>query len=166
MDVELTYGREMQDPQFQQLLDQPKNSYTVAVTGTLPIWDWGERRARVEAQRLVLDRTDLSIEQTREQIEVGITNTVRNLAEYQQRAQSMEDNLQLAAQVSAQTLQQYRNGEVTIQDLIQSFNRQEDTAENFVDAYMGYRDAILDLQRMTYYDFETQSPVLERYGLR
>ena len=44
-------------------------------------------------------------------------------------------------------------------------SREEDTAENFLEAYLGYRDAVLDLQRMTYFDFELGVPVLERYGV-
>ncbi|MEX2570729.1 MAG: TolC family protein [Gemmatimonadota bacterium] len=165
LDVELTYGREMQDPRFGQLMSDPRNSYTFGVRGSLPIWDWGERRARIEAERLVLARTDLSIEETREEIQIGINNTVRNLEEYLDRAQSMEENLELAEQISQQSLAQYREGSISIQDLLQSYERQESTALNFLAAYIGYRDAILELQRMTYYDFENQIPVLERFGV-
>jgi outer membrane protein TolC len=166
MDVELTYGREMEDEALRGLLEQPSNSYTLGVRGTLPIWDWGARRARIDAQQAVLSRTQLSIQETREQIQVEIRNMVRNLDEYHQRALSMERNLTLAREVSAQTLQQYREGRITILDLLQSFERQEDTARNFLQAFLGYRGAILDLQRMTYYDFENQVPVLERFGIQ
>ncbi len=166
LNVELTYGREMQDPSFDGLMSDPRNSYTVGVSGTLPIWDWGARRARIEAQEIVLQRTDLSIEETREQIEIGIRNTVANLDEYQRRAQSMEDNLLLAREVSASSLEQYQSGAITVLDLLQSYEREDDTARNFLDAYMGYRDALLTLQRMTYYDFESQMPVLDRYGVQ
>ena len=166
MDVELTYGREMEDEVLRGLLDQPSNSYTIGVRGTLPIWDWGARRARIDAQQAVLSRTQLSIQETREQIEVEIRNMVRNLDEYHQRALNMERNLTLARQVSAQTLEQYRQGSITILDLLQSFERQEATARNFLQAFLGYRGAILDLQRMTYYDFENEVPVLERFGIQ
>ena len=165
MNVEVTYGREMEDPALRQLLEEPSNSYTVSVTGRLPIWDWGARSARVQAQEAIVARTQLSIEETREQIELEIQNMVRNLDEYEQRAQSLESTLELARQVSTQSLEQYASGAITALDLLQSFERQEDTAENFLQAYLGYRNAILDLQGMTYFDFENQVPVLERYGI-
>jgi outer membrane protein len=165
IDLELTYGREMRETQFRDLLDDPSNSYTLGVRGSVPIWDWGAQKARVEAQRLVLERTLLSIEETREQIEIGITNTVQNLTEYQQRVASMEQNLALAEEISTTSLNQYRSGVITVLDLMQSFERQADTAENFLDAYIDYRDAIMSLQRMTYYDFENDVPVLERFGI-
>ncbi len=166
MDLELTYGREMEDRELNRLMDDPRNSYTVGVRGYLPIWDWGESEARLEAQQLVLEGTDLSIEQTREEIEISINNTLKNLDEFQRRALNMQENLALAEQVSTQSLAQYRAGAISIQDLLQAYERQRETAENFLAAYMGYRRAILDLQGMTYYDFEHDVPVLERYGIQ
>ena len=41
MNLGLTYGREVQDPRFQSLWTDPRNSYTVEVSATVPIWDWG-----------------------------------------------------------------------------------------------------------------------------
>lgn len=166
MNVELTYGREMEDPALRRLLEEPSNSYTVSVTGRVPIWDWGARADRVRAQEAVVARTQLSIDETREQIELEVQNMVRNLEEYQQRAENLETTLELARDVSAQSLVQYAEGRITALDLLQSFERQEDTGENFLQAYLGFRQAILDLQGMTYFDFENQVPVLERFGIR
>lgn len=166
LNLELTYGREMQDPALRQLLNDPSNSYTVGVSGYVPIWDWGARQSRVQAQRLNLERTRLSIEETRENISREIGNVVRNLDEYQERALSMQENLELARQVSAMSLEQYAEGRGTMADLVQAFERQADTAENFLDAYLGYRRAILRLQQITHYDFERRMPVLERFQLQ
>jgi len=165
LNLELTYGREMRDPAFRELLSDPSNSYTVGGSGYVPIWDWGARKSRVQAQQINLQRTRLSIEETRENISREIGNVVRNLDEYQQRALSMQENLELARQVSAMSLAQYAEGRGTMIDLVQAFERQADTAENFLDAYLGYRRAILDLQQITFYDFERDMPVLERFQL-
>lgn len=166
MNLEFTYGREMEDPILAELLNEPSNSYTVGVNAYIPIWDWGARSARVQAQKLRLQRTHLSIEETREGIQLEIRNVVQNLDEYQQRAQNMEQNLGLAKSVSEQSLDQYREGKVTMLDLLQAFERQTATADNFLDAYLGYRNAALNLQQMTFFDFENQVPILRRFGLR
>jgi outer membrane protein TolC len=165
LDLELTYGRETETAAFNDILNEPSSSYTVGLTGRLPIWDWGQRRARLQAQRVVLERTDLSIEETQREIDIDIRNVVQNVTEYLQRAQSMQQNLALATEVSETSLENYRQGAISMQDLLQSFERQEGTDENFLMAYIGYREAILDLQRMTYYDFENDVPVLERFGI-
>lgn len=165
LNLEVTYGREMQDPVLRELMDDPSNSYTVGVSGYVPIWDWGARRQRVHAQRLSLERVRLSIEETREAIERDVGNVVRNLEEYQQRALSMQANLDLARDVSAMSLARYQGGQGSMLDLVQAFERQADTAENFLDAYLGYRQAILDLQQITFYDFENDVPLLERFQI-
>ena len=43
--------------------------------------------------------------------------------------------------------------------------READTAQNLIDAYLGWRRAIARLQRMTFYDFERDVPVLERFNI-
>ena len=165
LNLEVTYGREMQDPVLRGLMNDPSNSYTVGVSGYVPIWDWGARRSRVQAERLDLERTLLSIEETRESIRRDIGNVVRNLVEYEQRALSMQENLELARQVSAMSMEQYTEGRNTMLDVVQAFERQADTAENFLESYLGYRQAVLDLQQITYYDFEYDLPLLERFQL-
>ena len=40
------------------------------------------------------------------------------------------------------------------------------TARNLLDAYLGWRRSLLRMQRLTFYDFERDVPVLERYGVR
>jgi outer membrane protein TolC len=77
----------------------------------------------------------------------------------------MEQNVELAAGLSQSSLELYRNGSATILDVLQSFRRESDTADNLLDAYLGWRRALLRLQRMTFYDFERGAPVLDRYGV-
>jgi outer membrane protein TolC len=163
MNVGLTYGREMQNPQFDNLWQEPRNSYTVDLTATIPIWDWGQRRYRIEADQYQIQRTRLQAEEARSQIETSVRNEVRNLEEYEQRAVNMEENLTLAQQITRSTLERYRLGEVTLVELIQTIDRQTSTAENFLDAYLGYRQALRRLQVLTHYDFEHGLPLLERF---
>lgn len=165
VDLALTYGREMQDPNFGNMWSQPTNTYTLGVNGRIPIWDWGERKHRIAASEIGLRQTELRIEQTEAQIRADVQNEVRNVAEFQTRALAMQDNLDLARQLSQETLDGYRNGEIAAIDLLQSFRREVDTAENLLDAYLGWRRAITRLQRLTFYDFERDLPVLQRFNV-
>ena len=165
MDVELTYGREMQDPALRDLWGEPSNTYTVDVNASVPIWDWGERRSRIEAQRIGLERTRLQIEQAEAQIVSNVANEVRNVEELEKRALAMEQNLSLAAGISERSIERYREGTIGALDLLQSLRREADTAKNFLDAYIGWRRSIQELQELTYYDFESGQPVLQRFGV-
>lgn len=165
VDLEFTYGREMRDLIFRQLWGQPSNTYTVEVNAHVPVWDWGERRARIEAQRINVRRTELRIEQTEAEIVSDVRNEVRNVEELEARALAMEDNLRLAEDISRQSLDRYREGSITALDLLQSRRRAADTATNLLDAYVGWRESLLSLQALTYYNFELARPVLERFGV-
>ncbi len=165
MDLALSYGREMQDPIFQDMWGEPTNTYTVDVNAYLPIWDWGARNQRIAASEISLEQTALRIEEAEVQIFSNVLNEVRNVEEYESRALAMEENLTLASDVSQESLNLYREGRITVLELIQSLRRELDTANNFLDAYLGWRGALLRLQELTFYDFELGMPVVERFGL-
>ncbi|HEX7070257.1 MAG TPA: TolC family protein [Rhodothermales bacterium] len=165
VNFEATYGRETQDPRFQALWDRPSNSYTVGLHAYVPIWDWGRRREQIQAERIGLQKTELLIEEAQNQIRSDISNAVQNLREYQERTLSMQSNREQARQIAESTMALYGEGRVGVIDLLQSFRRLEDTEQNFVRAFLGFREAIRSLQNYTHYDFEHDVPVFERFRL-
>jgi outer membrane protein TolC len=165
MNVGLTYGREMQDPRFDNLWEEPRNSYTVDISATVPIWDWGQRKYRIAAEEINLQRTRLSTEEAMTDIETSVRSQVRNLEEYEQRALNMQANMALAHDITMSTIERYRRGEVTLVDVLQTIDRESNTSENFLDAFLGYRRAIQSIQQLTYYDFEMNVPLLDRFTI-
>jgi outer membrane protein TolC len=165
MNVGITYGREMQDPRFQHLWSEPSNSYTLNVSGYIPLWDWGERKHRIQAQRYSLERTDLAIEEARTSIQTEVASEIRNIQEYEQRALNMQENLGFAEQVTATTIQRYRAGEVDLVGVLQTIDREATTARNFLDAYLGFQNALVRLQQLTYYDFQRDMPLIDRFRI-
>lgn len=165
VDLAFTYGREMRHPYFASILRDPENTYTVEVSAAVPIWDWGERSARIEAATVNLRRSALQMEEAEVEIVSDVRTEVQDVLELQTRALTMEENLALAQATSAQSLQGYGEGVLTALDLLQTLRREVDTAENLLDAYTGWRQSILQLQELTYYDFEFDVPVMDRYGL-
>ena len=107
----------------------------------------------------------LRIEQTEQSIRSDVQNQVRNAEEFEDRALAMEQNLLLATELSASSLELYREGSIAALDLLQSFRRQVDTANNFLDAYLGWRRSLLRIQQLTFYDFERGMPLLQRFGV-
>lgn len=165
LDLSLSYGREMQDEVFGQIWDEPENTYTVDVAGSLPIWDWGERKARIEASRLNVDQSQLRIEETTADIQNDIQNEVRNVAEFEERAFNMQANLELSQGITQTSMTRYGDGTISALDLLTGLRREMDTANNFLDAYLGWRGALQRMQQMTYYDFEYDTRVLNRFGI-
>jgi outer membrane protein TolC len=165
VDLEFTYGREMQDAIFGHLFARPTNTYTIDVNAYLPLWDWGERGSRVEASRISMRQTELRIEEAEVSIVSNVRNEARNIEEYQNRALAMRQNLELASDLSESSLELYAQASASLLDVLQSFRRELDTANNLLDAYLGWRNALLRMQELTYYDFELGMPVMERFGV-
>ncbi len=165
MDLSLSYGREKQDEIFDRLWSEPDNSYTLDVEAYLPIWDWGERKARIASSRVGIEQSHLRIEQAELEIVSSVRNEVQNVREYESRTMAMRENLDLARQVSETSFQRYEDGSISALDLMLSLRRESDTADNFLDTYVGWREALSRLESMTFYDFEMGMPVLERFGI-
>lgn len=165
LDVSLSYGREMQDEVLGRIWDQPQSSYTVAVRGSLPLWDWGERSKRIQATALGVDRALLEIEETVAETDSRVRNEVRTVSEFEDRAFAMQTNLLLARSAAATSLERYTAGETSALELVQSLRRELDTADNFLDTYLGWRSALRGIQRQTFFDFEAGAFILDRFGI-
>jgi len=165
MDLSMSYGRERRDEIFDKIWVDPDNSYTVNLEAYVPIWDWGERKNRIAASRIGIDQTRLRIEEAETQIVSNVRNEVLNVQDRENRTMAMQENLALARGVTEASFQRYSEGSITAVDLMLSLRREADTAENFLQAYLGWRDSLRQLQQLTYWDFERQMPVLEHFGV-
>ncbi len=163
VNVEMTYGLEKQDDEFSKLWQEYNNSYSATVNAYIPLWDWGQRQARIEAQTITLKKTELSIEEAKSQIETEIRTAVQNVQEYQQRALTMQQNLAMAEEMTAYNLQLYADKQISLQDLLQVLNRRRETESNYLEAFLGLRKSLLSLMINTYYDYENNIKLLDKY---
>jgi len=163
VNLEMTYGLEKQDEQYDKLLNNHDTSYSASVNAYVPIWDWGERKANIAAREISLQQSDLSIEENRNEIQSEIINAVANLEEYQKRAMSMKNNMDVALELTALSLAQFEDKNISIQDILRIIERQEETENNFLEAYLGYRESILRLLVNTHYDYEKDMSLLEQF---
>jgi outer membrane protein TolC len=161
LNLRMSYGREVRDDAFGRLWVDPENSYTINVSAFLPLWDWGERRARVQAQEVGLEQMRLRIEEAQLEMVSGTRNEVLNVRDREARTMAMEENLELARAVAESSFTRFRNGAITAQDLILTLRRKAETGENFLDAYVSWRGSLRGLQWRTYYNFELDTPILD-----
>jgi outer membrane protein TolC len=165
VDLSASYGRERMDEIFDRIWTDPDRSYTMNVDAYVPIWDWGERGARVASSQIGIEQTRLRIEEAEIQIVSNVRNEVLNVRDRESRTMAMRENMDLASGVSETSFQRYEAGAISVVDLMLSLRREADTGENFLDAYLGWRSSLRNLQQMTYWDFERRMPVLERFGV-
>ena len=161
MNLSMSYGRERRDDYFENLWQKPDNSYSVNITASVPVWDWGGRRARNAASQIGLAQTLLSIEEDELEIVSNVRNEVLNVRDRESRTMAMQENLDLAREISRTSFQRYQDGSITVSDLILNLSREADTAENFLQAYVSWKGSLRSLQIQTYYDFGLDRPILD-----
>ena len=163
MDLEMTLGLENNEDRYQAMWDKYDNSYSVSISAYVPIWDWGRRKANIEAEKINLKRSELYIEETKESIQKNISNTIINLNDYQQRAQNLRESLDIARELCETSITQYEENILSLQGILQVIDRQKETEINFLEAYLGYRRSLLSLMLQTYFDYENEVTLLEKY---
>lgn len=165
VDLEMTYGIEKEDERYRRLWHETNMSNSITLNAYIPLWDWGQRRARIEAEKISLLKTELYIEERQTQVESEIRTAVTNLEEYQKRAISMRQNMEMSQQVTLHSKDDYRDGKITLQDFMQTLARQKETEVNFLNAYLGYRKSLITLMEKTYYDYETSTALLDQFKI-
>ncbi len=163
VNLEMTYGLENIDDQFNNIWRDYDNSYSISLQAYVPIWDWGRHKAQVDAYKVTVKKTELSIEENRNRIRSDIINAVANLEDYQQRAVNMKQSAGTIQEITDFGMEQYREGAISLQDLLQMVTRQRETEMNFLDAYLGYRRSLLTLMVETYYDYENDISLIEKF---
>jgi len=163
INLEMTYGLEKQDERYQELWEGHDTSYSASVNAYVPIWDWGEQKAYEEADKVSIQQTELSIEEQRSSIKSEIINAVGNLEEYQKRALNMKENMDISMELTDLSIAQFDENRISIQDILQIIERQEETELSFLDAYLGYRESLLRLLVNTHYDYEKDMSLLEQF---
>mgnify|MGYP001827002546 FL=1 len=161
LNLNMSYGREVLDDQFGNLWKNPESSYTINVSADLPLWDWGERKARIASSEIGIEQTKLFWEETRIRIVSDVRNEVLNVRDREGRTLALQENLDLARGVSAANFQRFQAGTISAQELILSLLRQADTNENFLESYVNWKSSLRRLQRQTYYSFEQNRPFLD-----
>ena len=163
VNLEMTYGLEKQHERYQSLWQEYDNSYSATLNAYVPIWDWGRRKARIEAERISVEQTELQIEENQYEIRSEIINTVENVLEFQQRTINMMENKKIVQNITDMSIEQYTYGAISLQDLLQIVTRQRETEINFLEAYQGYRRSLHDLMMKTYYDYEHGISLIDKY---
>jgi outer membrane protein TolC len=169
--LSMTYGLEKQDNRYQTLWNQTlwnqyDNSNSVSFTLYVPVWDWGRRKSSIEVSKISLLKNDLSMQNLKESIRTEIYNAVTNLNEYQTRAIAMQQSVSNAIELFESSLEIYQRGAMPLQYLLQILNSQRETELNFLNVYCDYKDSIRSLMMRTYYDFENNISVIDKFKAR
>jgi outer membrane protein len=142
------------------IYESPTDNEQVAISLQVPIYDWGERKARIAAAEASIKTSELSLEDEKNDIVLNIRQVYRslqNLLNQIKIAEQNERNAQLTYDIN---YERYANGDLTGMDL-QLFQNQLSQAKiDLSNAMINYKLELLNIKIQTLYDWETNESVV------
>ena len=158
--LSLSLGVMGDDPEFPHIYDNPTNNPRVAISFSVPIFDWGARKARIKAQEIGRKMFELDAEEELKSIEINVRSTCRsldNLLGQISIAEQSEKNAQLTYDLNEE---RYRNGELTGMQMNQFQTQLSNSKMSHMQAIINYKVQLLNIKILTLYDFEKDEPVV------
>lgn len=147
-DVEAAYSR---------LLDQER----VALGITVPIADWGRARANLEAARALEALTEAQVSQERILFEREILARIQQFEGLQQQLSLARQAYELSRQRSEASRSRYLLSKHALSSYHLALREEEEALGHYLSVLRNFWMAYYDLQRLTLYDFEADTPLAE-----
>lgn len=153
-DVSLSVGIIGDNQEFGNVYENPTSNPRVSLSFRIPLYDWGEKKARIKAAEATIQSSELSLEDENNNIIIGIRSVYRNLLNNERQieiARIREQNAQLTYDINAA---KYKNGDITGLDLSLNQNQLSTAKTSYSNALISYKIELLNLKIQSLWDFE------------
>lgn len=159
-DISLSLGITGDNEKLKNIYDNPTNNPRVSVSFNIPLYDWGEKRARIKAQEAVIETQKLSETEQRKQITLDIRKVYRslqNLVNQIDIAKQNEKNAQLTYEIN---LERYANGDLTSMDMNLFQTQLSQKKMSYAQSLIDYKIELLNLKIQSLFDFEKNEAIV------
>ncbi len=159
-DVSLSLGITGDNEILKNIYDNPTNNPRVSVSFNLPLYDWGEKKARIKAQEAAIETQKLSQVEEKKQITLDIRRVYRSLQNLVNQiaiAAQSEKNAQLTYEIN---LERYANGDLTSMAMTLFQNQLSTKKMTYAQTLIDYKIELLNLKIQSLYDFEKNEPII------
>ena len=158
--ISLSLGIMGDSQEFSHVYETPTNNPRVAVSFSVPIFDWGARKARIRAAEIERDMFELSAEEELKSIEMDLRSTCRSLDNLLRQITIAEQSRQNAQLTYDLNEERYRNGELTGLQMNQIQSQLSSSKVSYTQAIINYKIQLLNIKILTLYDFEKDKTVI------
>lgn len=158
-DLQLTLGIFGDNEQFSKIYETPTNNPSVGLSLNIPIFDWGERKARVQAQEVSIRSQQLELKEDQKQIRMDIRRAYRSIQTQMPRIEIARKSVENAERTYDINLERYVNGDLSGIELNQFQNQLSSKKIEYARSLINYKTQLLDLKILTLFDWERQEPV-------
>jgi outer membrane protein TolC len=158
--LSLAVGITGDNESFTQIFDNPTNSPQVSLSFNIPIFDWGQKKAKIAAQEATNKTAEINLTEQKRQIIIDIRKSYRNLQNQLNQidiAKQNETNAQLTYEINNE---RYKNGDLTGMDLNLYQTQLSQKKTSYSQALINYKIELLNFKIQTLYDFANNQPIV------
>ncbi len=135
-------------------------SPSVSVSFNIPLYDFGEKKARIKAQEASNESNEIDFEEEKKTIELDLRKVYRNLQNQLNQIKIAEQSVRNAQLTYDLNQERYRNGDITGMNMSQYQQQLSSKKVSYSQALINYRIELLNLKVQALYDFEKDQPVI------
>lgn len=159
-DLNVSYGIIGTDEKFEQIYDVPTKNERVSLQLNIPLFDWGEKKARIKAFEASVQSSELSLEDQKNNIIIEVRRTFRNLKNLVNQIEIANQNVRNAQLTYDINLERYKNGDITSMDLNLFQNQLSKAKMDKISSLINYKLELLNMKILSLYDFVKDRRVL------
>lgn len=145
---------------FGNIYENPTQNPSVAVSFSVPIFDWGAKKKRVKAQKTAQIIAEMDMENQRIDIELNVRQTWRELENLRTQISIAEKNVRNAQLTYDLNMTRYREGDLTGMEISQFQTQLSSRKISYSQALINYKIQLLNLKILSLYDFEKEQPIV------
>ncbi|MCX6226220.1 MAG: TolC family protein [Bacteroidia bacterium] len=158
--LSLSVGLVGDNSNFQNIFQTPTDNEQVTFGLQIPIFDWGERKARIKASQTSIETQKVNYEDQRNTIIQTVRQTFRNLQNLLNQIIIAGQNVRNAQLTYDINKERYVNGDLTGMDLNLFQNQLSSKKLDLINAQINYKLEILNIKIQTLYDWETKTSIV------
>ena len=145
---------------FNGAFSKPDDNETIGITLTVPIWDWGARKANIRSTELSNENTEISNEEERKSIMLDVRQICRELPKLLRQIEIARQTVKNAERTYDINVEKYRSGTLTGMELKNQQTQLTDAKNSLTDAIISYKLKLLDLKIQTLWDYQNNRSYL------
>lgn len=159
--ISVRVGLNALDEKLNRMYDKPTDNEQIGVSLTIPLIDWGAKKARVKSSELGREADELSLEEEKRTIVANIRDICRNLPVLLRQTEIRKENVENAEMTYRIQEGKYRDGNLSGMELLQYQNQLTQARQMYTNAVINYKVELLNLKIQTLWNFETGEPVVD-----
>jgi outer membrane protein TolC len=123
--------------------------YFVTLSLNIPIWDWGQRKSKVQQAQLKQEQANVELSAAQRQLVRNLQGSYSEAQTAREQMDLLRSAVDLAAESLRLTILRYQAGEATILELVDAQTSLTQSRNAYDDGILRYRVAFSNLQALT-----------------